>query len=122
MDRDRIQDGDDGFTPPPSSDPWAVRAAKTGEAAHATLTGDLGFDDIEGGGCYLETADGTRYEVIYPDGWTIDPDGARLRGPDGELACAGEAVTVRGTIATDRFSVRQIGPIFVAIEVEIHTD
>ena len=119
MGRDRIPDGDDEFTLPPSTDPSAVRAAKIGEAAHTTLTGDLGFDDIEGGGCYLETADGTRYEVVYPDGWTIDRDGAELRGPGGELGHAGEALAVRGTVATDRSSIRQLGPIFVATDVEI---
>jgi hypothetical protein len=31
----------------------------------------------------------------------------------------GDAVTVRGAVATDRSSICQIGPIFVATEVEI---
>ena len=33
-------------------------------------------------------------------------------------AHAGESVTVRGAVATDRSSICQIGPIFVATDVE----
>lgn len=84
-----------------------------------TVTGRLGFDDIEGGCSFLETDEGTRYEVTYPDGWTIDRILAELRGPGGELAGAGVSVTVRGAIATDRSSICQIGPIFVATAVEL---
>jgi hypothetical protein len=79
----------------------------------------LGFDDIEGGCAFIEAADGTRYEVIYPAGWTIDQGGAELRGPDGQVALAGETVTVRGSVATDRSSICQIGPIFAATSVAL---
>jgi hypothetical protein len=84
-----------------------------------TVTGTLGFDDIEGGCAFIEAPDGTRYEVVYPDGWTVDQAGAQLRGPDGQVADAGATVTVRGSVATDRSSICQIGPIFVANAVEI---
>lgn len=87
-----------------------------------SVTGTLGFDDIEGGCAYIEAADGTRYEVIYPAGWTLDQGGAQLRGPDGQVANAGEPVTVRGSLATDRSSTCQIGPIFAATSVEISPD
>jgi hypothetical protein len=110
---------DDEFVIPPPSDPWRSRAAKTGSAVETTLTGVLGFDDIEGGCSYLETANGSRYEVIYPDAWTLDLVRAELRGPGGQLACAGEPVTVRGALATDRSSTSQIGPIFAATDVTI---
>jgi hypothetical protein len=63
--------------------------------------------------------DGIRYEVIYPDDWTLDRTRAELRGPDGDLARAGDPVTVRGAVATDRSSICQIGPIFVAADVEV---
>jgi hypothetical protein len=84
-----------------------------------SVTGVLSFDDIEGGCAFLQTATGTRFEVIYPDGWQLDRSAAVLRGPAGERAHAGETLTVRGAIATDRSSICQIGPIFRATSVEI---
>jgi len=112
----------DEFTLPDPTDPWEVLAAKGRSGPSATVTGRLGFDDIEGGCSFLETDEGTRYEVAYPDGWVIDRQRAELRGPDGLMASAGETVTVRGAIATDRSSICQIGPIFVATDVEILPD
>lgn len=81
-----------------------------------TLTGRLGVADIEGGCAYLETAKGTRYEVLYPKGWTRGS--GQLTNPQGEVvATAGDTVTVRGEIAVDAVSICQIGPIFRADEV-----
>jgi hypothetical protein len=120
-DRDRRAVGDDEFTLPASPDPWDSWAAKSPSRHEVTVTGRLGFDDIEGGCSFLETDEETRYEVAYPDGWTLDRMGAELRGPGGQLARAGESVTVRGAIATDRSSICQIGPIFVATDVEIQS-
>lgn len=113
--------GDDQFTLPDPTDPWEALAAKGRSRPDATVTGRLGFDDIEGGCSFLETDEGTRYEVAYPVGWVIDRPRAELRGPDGLMASAGETVTVRGAIATDRSSICQIGPIFVATDVEIRS-
>jgi hypothetical protein len=84
-----------------------------------SITGRLGFDDIEGGCAYLETDDGTKVEVIYPEGWAVDRATGMLSGPDGQHAAAGDIVTVRGSVATDRSSICQIGPIFVATEVTV---
>ena len=83
------------------------------------LSGRLGFDSVEGGCAYLETDDGTRYEVLYPDGWHVDLAGAALLGPNGQRVAAGELLGVRGSIATDRSSICQLGPIFEVIEVVI---
>ena len=117
--RERRATGDDEFTLPTSTDPWDAWAAKSPSPPEVTVTGRLGFDDIEGGCSFLETDEGTRYEVIYPDGWVVDRMLAELRGPGGELAGAGERVTVRGAVATDRSSICQIGPIFAATAVEL---
>src|SRR5687768_5208584 len=38
------------------------------EGGGGELVGTLGADSIEGGCGYLEAPDGTRYQVIYPDG------------------------------------------------------
>jgi hypothetical protein len=82
------------------------------------LTGFLGADSIEGGCPYLETEDGTRYEVLYPPGYDIDRSSAALRDPNGDvIASAGDVVTVRGREATDMASICMIGPIFQATEV-----
>ena len=117
--RDPLDSGEDEFTLPPRTDSLEAWAAKSRSQPDATVTGRLGFDDIEGGCSFLETDDGTRYEVVYPDGWILDRMGAELRGPGGQLAHAGESVTVRGAVATDRSSICQIGPIFVATDIVI---
>ena len=118
-DREPRASGGDEFTLPPLTDPREAWAAKSRTLPDAIVTGRLGFDDIEGGCSFLETGDGTRYEVAYPEGWTIDRMQAELRGPDGQVAHAGESVTVVGAVATYRSSICQIGPIFVATDVVI---
>jgi hypothetical protein len=86
-------------------------------AGPTIVRGVLAFDDIEGGCAYLQTADGRRFEVIYPEGWAIDRPGAKLDGPSGEVVRAGESLTVKGSIARDRSSICQVGPIFEASSV-----
>ena len=117
--RDRRAAGDDEYTLPTRTDPWDSWAAKSPSRPDMAVTGRLGFDDIEGGCSFLQTDEGTRYEVTYPEGWAIDRMRAELRGPGDQVARAGESVTVRGAVAIDRSSICQIGPIFVATEVEI---
>lgn len=80
------------------------------------LIGTLGFDGVEGGCPYLAAADGTRYQVMYPDGWRVDLATGVLTGPDAKQVPLGGQVTVRGAI-TDMLSTCQIGPIFQATEV-----
>ena len=95
----------------PSPDP-----ADAGEE----LTGVLGADSIEGGCGYLRAPGGTRYEVIYPDGWDLQLSPPQLTSPDGEvIARGGDEVTVRGAEASDMASICQIGPIFRATEVVV---
>ena len=77
------------------------------------LTGVLGADTIEGGCGYLQTPDGTRYQVIYPEGWDLTLSPLQLTSPAGDVvARGGDEVTVRGRVATDMASICQIGPIF----------
>lgn len=110
-------DATPGSTPslvPASEQPTRV-PADHGEA----LTGVLGADAIEGGCGYLQTPDGTRHEIIYPDGWQLRLSPLELRAPDGEVvATGGDEVTVHGSPATDMASICQIGPIFRAVEVD----
>jgi hypothetical protein len=90
-------------------------------AGPRSVTGILSFDDIEGGCAFVETADRKRFEVLYPEGWQLDRRSGVLRGPSGELVHAGDTLTVRGSIATGRSSICQVGPIFQATVVELPT-
>ena len=105
--------------PSPTASPTpTVRPSRTPASGGSELTGTLGEDSIEGGCGFLEAADGTRYEVIYPDGWDLELSPLRLISPEGEvLAREGDIVTVRGREASDMASICQIGPIFTASEV-----
>jgi len=89
--------------------------------APQTFRGVLSFDAVEGGCVVLETPDGRRYEMSFPDGWEVDRDGGRVRGPNGEDVPAGATLEVTGSIATDRSSICQIGPILVATRVVVTT-
>lgn len=103
---------------PVSSDASEAPASDPPASDGDELSGVLGADSIEGGCPYLETADGTRYEVIYPDGWNVDRASGALRDPTGAVVAGpGDVVTVRGEEASDMVSICQIGPIFRAREV-----
>lgn len=81
------------------------------------ITGTLSADSVEGGCVFLETEDGTRYEVLWPDGWQAQASPLQLTDPDGEtVAIGGETITVRGSEA-DMASICQVGPIFQASDV-----
>lgn len=104
--------------PTPSAEQRTPKPSSTSQVDGIELRGTLGLEDIEGGCPYLRAADGTRYEVIYPDGWELRPGPVERVSPDGEVvARSGDEVAVRGREATDMASICQIGPIFVADEV-----
>ena len=104
-------------TPTPSLD-LESRQPSREPASGDELTGVLGSDSIEGGCGYLQTPDGTRYQVIYPEGWDLQLGPLQLTSPAGEVvARGGDEVTVRGSLASDMASICQIGPIFQANEV-----
>lgn len=100
-------------TPRPTWSAEPLRPRPSG----GVVSGTLGFDAVEGGCAYLESVDGTRYQVIYPAGWSIDGMTGHLLGPGGEDARPGSVVSVRGVIAPDMASICQVGPIFRATEV-----
>ncbi len=107
--------------PVPSLVPASDQPSPMGTPAQGgqRLSGTLGADSIEGGCGYLQTPDGTRYQVSYPDGWELSISPLELRDPDGNVfAGPGDEVTVTGEVATDMASICQIGPIFRAVSVE----
>lgn len=112
-----------GETTPMTESPAAreslTLASKQPVPASDELSGRLGADAVEGGCAYLESTDGTRYEVVYPRGWRVRLSPLAVIDPDGEVfATAGDEITVRGDIADDMASICQIGPIFRVTEVE----
>jgi hypothetical protein len=111
--------GEEEFTLPPPSQPSKTPETSIGGGGQLTISGTLGFDDLEGGCAFVQAVDGTRYEVVYPDGWTLDRAAGELRADDGRAAQAGDVLMIRGAVATDRSSICQIGPIFVATDVDL---
>jgi hypothetical protein len=103
---------DDSFTLPSGRD------KSFAPSGGRTVEGTLLFDDIEGGCSYLQLRDGSKLEIVYPEGWTLDRAAAVLRGPDGVVVDAGATLRVTGSVATDRSSICQVGPIFEATSVE----
>lgn len=104
-------------TPRPSVDA-SIALPSDRPGNEAEVTGTLGADSIEGGCAYLEADDGTRFQVLYPDGWQILASPLQLTNPAGEVvATGGETITVRGHRADDMVSICQIGPMFRASEV-----
>jgi hypothetical protein len=98
-------------------------ATEGGGEAEADLVGTLEGDaTLEGGCAWLEAADGTRWQVIWPPGYHLmfEPEQGPplLMGPDGTtVAHAGDRVAVTGEEATDMLGICQVGPFFEAEEV-----
>lgn len=85
------------------------------DAVTGTLAGDA---QLEGGCVWLES-DGSRYEVLWPEGYTAEADPVALRRDGEVVAEAGDQVTVRGEEATDVMTTCQVGTIFAAESVEV---
>lgn len=108
-----------GGSPSASPNPTIIEASPgPTKVDGAVFTGILANDSIEGGCAYLQAADGRRLEVIFPDGWRLEPSPLELIAPDGSVhSRAGDVVTVQGTEADDVASICQLGPIIRATEV-----
>ena len=89
------------------------------ELGDADLVGTFGGDpQLEGGCAWLDADDGERYEVVYPEGWTVAFDPLALVDPSGQIrAEEGDRVGLNGEVERDAVSFCQIGPIFRATEV-----
>lgn len=111
----------DAASPEPTAETSQQPSAEeTGLEAGMTITGQLASDDIEGGCAFVAADDGTRYEVLWPDGWNLDRATLELTNPDGQVvATGGDRITVRGQLAPDVGSICQIGPIIEAVDVEL---
>jgi hypothetical protein len=111
-------EGPSDASPSASLELASPQPSKSAPGGGRLYTGTLGSDAIEGGCTYLQTADGQRLEVIYPDGWNVQRAPLALVDPGGQVvARAGDEVTIRGDEAQDMVSICQIGPIVRATEV-----
>lgn len=105
-------------SPAPSSDRDVASPTERAPSGGDEVVGTFGADSIEGGCTYLAADDGTRFQVIYPNGWTVQASPLQLADPSGDVvATGGERITVRGERADDMVSICMIGPMFRADEV-----
>ena len=111
-------EADDPVMQSPAAPSEASTAAPT-DGGGEQLTGTFGGDgELEGGCSWLD--DGTtRWEVQYPEGWTVTFNPLTLTGPDGETAGDGDVITVTGAPRTDLVTTCQVGPVVVATGVEL---
>ena len=108
---------------PPASQPSLPASEPTPPATAApssgdTLTGTLGGDAQLEGGCAWVDDGRQRWEVQYPQGYTITFDPLVLTGPDGPVAEEGDTVTLAGAAQDDAITICQVGRVWAATSVE----
>src|SRR3954451_10366761 len=106
----------------PSAAASAVRPTGSLTSRPGSLTADysgiLSMDAIEGGCPYLQTTDGRKLQVLYPDGWQLQKAPLQLVAPDGTVhSKGGDLVSVSGSEARAVATICQIGPVIRATEV-----
>jgi hypothetical protein len=106
----------------PSAAVPTARPSKSLTVASGGVTADysgvLSMDAIEGGCAYLQGANGTKYQVIYPEGWQLKKSPLELIAPDGSVhSKGGDRVSILGSESNEMASICQIGPIIQATEV-----
>lgn len=88
-------------------------------AVTGALVGTFGGDAQLEGGCAWVESEGTRYEVLFPEGYEVSFEPLTLVGPDGEVvATEGDELALDGQAVTDMATICQIGPVFRAESVE----
>lgn len=98
-----------GATPPAGSEP----APAEGDTITGTLAGD---PDLEGGCVWVEDGS-TRWQVQWPDGYTVSTDPIGVKGPDGIDIAEGDKVTVTGSDEPGVMTTCQVGPVWIATSV-----
>lgn len=99
-----------GATPPGGTD----EAPAEGD----TITGTLGGDAELEGGCVWVDDGAVKWQVQWPDGYTVSTDPVAVTAPDVDIA-EGDTVTVTGSEQTDVMTTCQVGPVWLATSVEV---
>jgi hypothetical protein len=110
----------EGGGQPPAPEPSRATdpaTAPASEANGAAITGPLGGDAQLEGGCAWVTDGGTRWNVQYPQGYTLTFDPLTLTAPDGTTAAEGDILTVAGRERSDVMTTCQVGPVWEATSV-----
>lgn len=102
---------------PPSPTEPATPAATAQPPAGDGLTGTLGGDPQLEGGCAWVDDGAQRWEVQYPQGYTITFDPLVLTGPDGPVAEEGDTITLGGAEQGDAVTICQVGRVWAATSV-----
>ena len=111
--------GGGGGQADPTAAATAPAASDPVPAEGDSITGTLGGDSqLEGGCAWIDDGE-TRWQVLYPEGYTVTFDPLTLTGPDGEAAAEGDTVTVTGAEQPDAMTTCQIGPVWSASSVTI---
>ncbi|MFN2555654.1 MAG: hypothetical protein ABR592_02070 [Nitriliruptorales bacterium] len=84
------------------------------------LSGRLDGDpELEGGCDWLDALgplldeEASRFEPLWPQGYSVAFNPVRLHGPDGQVvAQEGDVVTVAGRTRPDVVTICQVGPVF----------
>ena len=101
--------------PPPASDQPADSEGQPAEGD--AITGTFGGNAKLEGGCAWVDDGTTRWNVQYPDGYSVSLDPPTLTGPEGLKVTAGDTITVTGSEQTDVMTTCQIGPVWQATAV-----
>lgn len=110
--------GEGGGQPAATDRPGAPSESAAPPAdGEQTITGVFGGDAQLEGGCAWIDQGGKRWNVQYPQGYTVEFSPLRLTGPDGFLVEDGDTVTVTGRELRDVMTTCQIGPVFQATSV-----
>ena len=82
------------------------------------LIGKLGGDGQLEGGCVWFDAGGKRYELQFPEGYTVTFSPLQVTGPDGTVVAGdGDRLHLLGTMVKDVMTICQVGPLFKVHEV-----
>ena len=102
---------------PPAAPATDAPAGSEPPAVGRTLTGTFGGDaQLEGGCAWIDDGE-TRWEVTYPQGYSVTFEPLTLTGPDGPVAEEGDTLTVAGEPQTDVVTICQVGPVWQATDV-----
>ena len=111
-------DAEPSEPPAPRSELTAPDRAPGGKEAKS-ITGTFGGDAQLEGGCAWVEDGGTKWQVQWPDGYSVSFEPLTLNGPSGPVAEEGAIVTVTGRPQSEAITICQVGPLWQATDVTV---